>query len=97
MNTPFIPKPKINEDLQRIIEDTQREIRDAFYMNDESMGRRKMFERGDEVFHRPSGETWVVKRAGEDSDGEFVEPAGWPPCRARAGDCEARDLCRSSL
>ena len=45
-------------------------------------------ERGDEVHHEPTGEDWVVKRVGEDADGGFVEPAGWPPCRARASDCE---------
>lgn len=44
-------------------------------------------ERGDEVEHKPTGETWVVKRAGVDSAGAYVEPAGWPPCRARASDC----------
>lgn len=43
-----------------------------------------MIERGDEVYHRPSGETWVVKRA----DGEHVWPAGWPPSLARAADCD---------
>jgi len=47
-----------------------------------------MIERGDEVLHRPTGEAWVVKRAGTDSEGEYVEPAGWPPCRARAVDCD---------
>ena len=47
-----------------------------------------MIERGDEVFHRPSGENWVVKRTGTDNEGGFVEPAGWPPCRARADDCD---------
>lgn len=47
-----------------------------------------MFEQGDHVHHRPSGEDWVVKRAGTDSDGDFVEPAGWPSCRARAADCD---------
>jgi len=47
-----------------------------------------MIERGDEVFHRPTGENWVVKRAGDDADGGFVEPAGWPPCRVRARDCD---------
>ena len=47
-----------------------------------------MIERGDEVHHKPSGEKWVVLRAGTDSYGEFVEPAGWPPCRARASDCD---------
>jgi len=45
-------------------------------------------EPGDEVFHRPCGETWVVLRAGADSAGAFVEPAGWPPERARAADCD---------
>jgi len=47
-----------------------------------------MIERGDEVLHNPTGETWVVKRAGVDGEGGFVEPAGWPACRARASDCE---------
>ena len=47
-----------------------------------------MFEPGDHVHHKPTGEDWVVKRSGTDSEGEFVEPAGWPPCRARAADCE---------
>lgn len=47
-----------------------------------------MFAPGDHVHHRPTGEDWVVKRSGEDSDGEYVEPAGWPPCRARAIDCD---------
>lgn len=47
-----------------------------------------MIERGDEVLHRPTGESWVVLRAGDDSAGAFVEPAGWPPCRARASDCD---------
>lgn len=45
------------------------------------------FERGDIVRHK-SGEEWVLKRAGVDGAGGFVEPAGWPPCRARADDCE---------
>jgi len=47
-----------------------------------------MIERGDEVRHRPTGENWVVLRAGADDAGAFVEPAGWPPCRARASDCD---------
>lgn len=46
-----------------------------------------MIERGDEVYHKPSGEDWVVARAGVDGEGEYVEPAGYPPCRARAADC----------
>lgn len=47
-----------------------------------------MIKKGDTVFHRLSGETWVVKRSGTDVDGDFVEPEGWPPCRARASDCD---------
>lgn len=46
-----------------------------------------MIERGDEVHHVPTDEDWVVLRAGVDGDGEYIEPAGWPPCRARAADC----------
>lgn len=45
-------------------------------------------EPGDEVTHLPTGESWVVLRAGTDSEGDYVEPAGWPPCRARASDCD---------
>lgn len=46
-----------------------------------------MFSIGDFVHHTPTGEDWVLKRVGTDSDGAFVEPAGWPQCRARASDC----------
>ena len=46
-----------------------------------------MYAPGDHIHHRPSDENWVVMRARTDSDGDFVEPAGWPPCRARAADC----------
>ena len=45
------------------------------------------FSRGDHVHHRPTGEDWVVLRSGHDGAGGFVEPAGWPPCRARSDDC----------
>lgn len=48
------------------------------------------FKPGDIVHHLPSGEQWVVKRSGFDTfmgRSGFVEPAGWPPCRARADDC----------
>lgn len=45
------------------------------------------FQPGDAVHHGPTGEDWIVLRAGVDADGGFVEPAGWPPCRARASDC----------
>lgn len=43
---------------------------------------------GDTAHHRPTGEDWVILRAGTDSDGDFVEPAGWPSCRARMSDCD---------
>ena len=46
-----------------------------------------MFLGGDLIRHKPTGEDWVVLRSGVDADGEFIEPAGWPPCRARANDC----------
>jgi len=39
---------------------------------------------GDTVHHRPTGEKWIVARAAS----EHVWPAGWPPCRALAVDCE---------
>jgi hypothetical protein len=42
------------------------------------------FQRGDHVRHKPSGEEWILKRAREG----YVEPAGWPPSRAQAEDCE---------
>lgn len=43
---------------------------------------------GDRVHHEPSQEDWIVLRVGVDSEGGYVEPAGWPPCRARSADCE---------
>ena len=43
---------------------------------------------GDIVRHDPTGEEWVILRAGTDGGGDFVEPAGWPPCRARMADCD---------
>lgn len=43
---------------------------------------------GDTVFHRPSGETWVVAWA----DAREVLPAGWPETIASASEC---DLVRS--
>ena len=42
------------------------------------------FQRGDHVYHRPTGESWVVK----DASADHVWPCGWPPCRAAATDCE---------
>ena len=44
-------------------------------------------ERGDIVRHKPTGEDWVIKHTGSDHNGDWVEPAGWPSCRARASDC----------
>lgn len=37
----------------------------------------------DHIHHIPTGEDWVVKRV----DDTHVEPAGWPPCRAKLADC----------
>jgi hypothetical protein len=34
---------------------------------------------GDQVFHKPSGETWLVKRVHNDG---YFEWCGWPPGRA---------------
>jgi len=42
---------------------------------------------GDAVFHRPTGETWVV--AAVDDDGWFFA-AGWPETRARQEDTEIK-------
>lgn len=39
---------------------------------------------GDTVFHRPSGETWVLAWATETE----VSPCGWPESIARREDCE---------
>lgn len=46
-----------------------------------------MIDYWDEVFHRPTGEIWVVARAVTDCAVDFVEPAGWPAYRARPSDC----------
>lgn len=43
-----------------------------------------MFQRGDHIHHRPSGEIWVVKRVTE----THVEPCGWPPSAAAVTDCD---------
>lgn len=42
------------------------------------------FRAGDAVKHGPSNEEWVLARV----DGDYVYPAGWPPCRAETKDCE---------
>lgn len=41
---------------------------------------------GDHVFHRPSGETWVVAWA--DHATGYMAPCGWPTCQAAIADCE---------
>lgn len=41
---------------------------------------------GDSVYHRPSGETWLVAFVRDD---ELV-PCGWPFTYAKASDCELR-------
>lgn len=38
----------------------------------------------DTVWHRPTGETWVVK----DVQGEYLSWYGYPPGRALVADCE---------
>jgi len=38
---------------------------------------------GDTVFHRPTGETWLVAYV----DGERLAWAGWPEGYAHVGDC----------
>lgn len=37
----------------------------------------------DHVFHRPTGETWLVAYA----EGSFLSPCGWPNCLAKISDC----------
>ncbi len=48
---------------------------------------RKTFRAGDHVFHKPTGETWVLAC---DQEGNNVICAGWPESLARASDCEIR-------
>jgi hypothetical protein len=43
------------------------------------------FRAGDTVFHRPSGETWVLSC--DEVEGEVI-PAGWPESYANAEDCD---------
>ena len=40
----------------------------------------------DIIFHKPSGEEWVVAKVNE----QYLWPAGWPCCRAKLKDCELR-------
>jgi hypothetical protein len=44
------------------------------------------FRTGDTVYHRPSGETWLVAFADEHD----LLPAGWPCTIANPSDCELR-------
>jgi hypothetical protein len=44
---------------------------------------------GDTVFHRPSGETWVVSWA----DKTEIIPCGWPETFARVSDCDLLSAC----
>lgn len=41
---------------------------------------------GDIVFHKPSGERWVVAWA--DHSSGYMSPCGWPTCQAKISDCE---------
>lgn len=43
-------------------------------------------EQGDSVYHRPSGETWLVLGVNHKKDELCV--AGWPPTIAKISDCE---------
>ena len=49
---------------------------------------------GDAVFHKPTGETWLVAYVDE-VRGELV-PCGWPMCFARISDCELRESATDS-
>lgn len=44
---------------------------------------------GDTVFHRPSGETWIVAHADETE----VMPVGWPETIAKRSDCDLVEHC----
>ena len=44
---------------------------------------------GDTVFHRPTGETWVVAYA----EGEHLAWFGWPDGLAKLSDCEVTERC----
>lgn len=41
------------------------------------------FNPGDFVHHKPSGEDWILLEV----KGDYVVPAGWPRCEAKASDC----------
>ena len=44
---------------------------------------------GDHVFHKPSGETWIVARVDDTS----VYPLGWPCTQAKRADCTLVEPC----
>ena len=46
---------------------------------------RRAFKSGDIVFHRPTGEKWLLIR---DEHNGYVYPGGWPSTEAKASDCE---------
>lgn len=45
----------------------------------------RKFQKGDRVFHRPTGETWFLVK--DEQDG-WVTPGGWPASQGRAEDCK---------
>lgn len=45
---------------------------------------KREFRTGDVVFHKPSGEQWLLAWA----DDVYVYPYGWPDSRAEAVDCK---------
>lgn len=47
------------------------------------------FRAGDVVYHRPTGEEWVLAYA----EGKRVSPCGWPETIAEAAHCELRKAC----
>ncbi len=49
------------------------------------MANARSFRAGDEVLHRPTGETWLLIC---DEENGVVAPGGWPDTRASASDCE---------
>jgi hypothetical protein len=44
---------------------------------------------GDCVFHRPTGETWVLAYV----DGDYLAWCGWPAGEAKVSDCELVAQC----
>ncbi len=51
----------------------------------------KSIRTGDTVFHRPTGERWIVAFANEERD--ELAWVGWPDGHARLSDCELRKSC----